>query len=132
MRKEKAAQVLQHQDGGEQTRLDSIDELPANDFITAFSLAQGTIAAILLRGRAGALTTCKIAEIVGQDPRDVTKRINRERHEGSPILSDTCGFWLASDSDELRQCAAGLHRRAGEIRQTARALERCAKGGPEK
>ena len=40
MRKEKAAQVLQHQDGGEQIKLAGFEELPTDDCITAFEAAQ--------------------------------------------------------------------------------------------
>lgn len=132
MRKEKAAQVLQHPDGGEQTRLDGFDELPVNDSITAFLPAQGSIAFLLPRGRAGALTTRELARITGRQPREITRAICFERRAGAPILSDpAAGFWLASDADELRRCAATLHRRAGQIHQTACALENFAKGGSE-
>ena len=130
MRKEKAAQVLQHQDGGEQTRLDGFDGLPDTDYIKAFAPMQGTIAALLPRGRAGAITTRELAKITGQPPREITKRVCFERRAGVPILSDPgAGFWLAEDADELRRCTAALHRRAGEIHRTARALERIVKGG---
>ena len=129
-RKEKAVQVLQHPDGGEQTRLDGFDELPVNDSITAFSPAQGSIAFLLPRGRAGALTTRDLARITGRQPREITRAICFERRAGAPILSDpAAGFWLAGDAKEARACAAALHRRAAQIHKTARALERCVKGG---
>ena len=128
-KKKKAVPVLQHQDGGEQTRLDGFDELPEDDFITAFSPLQGSIAAILSRGRAGALTTRELARITGRQPREITRAICFERRAGAPILSDpAAGFWLAGDRDEARRCAAALHRRASEVHKTARSLERIAGG----
>ncbi len=131
-RKEKAAQVLQHQDGGEQTRLDGFDELPDTDYIRGFEPAQGSIAFLLPRGRARAITTRELAKITGQPPREITKRVCFERRAGAPILSDPgAGFWLAADADELRRCTFALHRRAAEIHRTARALESILKGGRE-
>lgn len=130
MRAKKTAQVLQHPDGGEQMRMDGFSALPEIDFITTFSPAQGTIAALLKRDRGQALTTKELQRITGEPPRQITKRICFERRHGAPILSDpAAGFWLAADADELRRCTAALHRRAGEIRRTARALENFAKGG---
>ena len=127
-KQKKAAQVLEHQDGGEQTRLDGFDELPEIDFITSFSPMQGTIAALLPRSRGGALTTAQLCRITGLKPRAITLRICAERRAGAPILSDPgAGFWLAADAEELRRCTAQLHRRAGQIHKTARALEKCAK-----
>ena len=130
MRTEKAAPVDQTGSGGEQTRLEGFDELPENDCITAFSPAQGSVAALLPHDRAGALTTRDLARITGRRPREITRAICAERRNGAPILSDPgAGFWLASDADELRRCASGLHRRAGEVHATARALESILKGG---
>lgn len=128
-KKKKAVPVLQHQDGGEQTRLDGFDELPVDDFITEWTPAQGTVAALLRRDRTQALTTRELAKITGQAPREITRRICFERRNGAPIVSDPgAGFWLAADSDEARACAAALHRRASEVHKTARSLERIAGG----
>lgn len=129
-KKRKAAQVLQHPDGKEeQTQLDGFSELPIVDFITEWTPAQGSIAALLRRDRAQALTTRELAKITGQAPREITRRICFERRSGAPIVSDPgAGFWLAADSDEARACAAALHRRASEVHKTARSLERLAGG----
>ena len=128
-KKEKAAQVLQHPDGGEQTRLDGFDELPTVDCITMFSPAQGSIAAMLPRSRGSALTTAQLCRITGRKPREITRAICFERRAGAPILSDpAAGFWLAADADEVKRCASALHRRAGQIHKTARSLERIAGG----
>ena len=113
---------------GQQTVLPGF-ELSEFDFTTAFSPAQGSLAALLPRERAAALTTKQLAQLTGQTPREITRRICLERRAGAPILSDPgAGFWLAADADELWRCARALHRRAGEIHATARALEGIAKG----
>ena len=113
-KKKKAAPVLQHQDGGEQTRLEGFDELPETDYIINFEPMQGTIAAFLPRERAQAITARELCRITGQAPREITRRICAERRAGAPILSDPgAGFWLAADAEELRRCTAQLHRRAG-------------------
>ena len=94
-----------------------------------FEPAQGTTAALLLHGRDAALTVREIAQLTGMPLREITKAICRERRAGAPIVSDPgAGFWLAEDADELRRCVAALHRRAGEIHRTARALEKLVGG----
>lgn len=78
-KKEKAASVLQHQDGGEQTRLDGFDELLEKHFSTAFEAEQGSIAALLPHSRETALTSRELARITDQAPREITRRICAER-----------------------------------------------------
>jgi len=109
---------------GQQLRLGGFDNLSESNSITAFCPKQGSIAALLTKGRENALTTREISKISGLNPRDVTRAVCDERRNGAPILSDPgAGFWLAETAEELRRCVAALHRRAGEIRQTAEALE---------
>ena len=109
---------------GQQLRLGGFDNLSDSNFITAFCPKQGSIAALLSKGRGNALTTREISKISGLSPRDVTRAVYDERRHGAPILSDPgAGFWLAETAEELLRCVAALHRRAGEIRQTAEALE---------
>lgn len=98
--------------------------VPVDDYITSFQPKQGSIASVLLRGKENALTRTELSKITGMHWRKVTLSINRERKEGAPILSGTCGYWLAENQDELRRCVAKLHKRAGEIHKTARALEK--------
>lgn len=115
--------------GGQQTTLPGF-ELSENQYIIDFCAVQGSIAAILPHGRADAVTTRELAALLGLSAREVTRAICRERRAGAPILSDPgAGFWLAADTGELRRCANNLHKRAGEIHKTARALEKLAEGG---
>ena len=113
---------------GKQTLLPGI-RFSRTDCITDFKPAQGSVAALLLHGRNHALTTRELSRITGRNHRELTRAICAERRAGAPILSDPgAGFWLAESLDELRRCAASLHRRAGEINATARALEQITGG----
>ena len=100
----------------------------ADKYITAFEPVQGSIAAFLRRGRSSAITCRQLCDLTGLEPRQVTLRIMRERREGAPILSDTSGFWLAENAEEVARCVKRLHSRAGEIHRTARALALIARG----
>ena len=123
---EKAVPSSAHRgDGsGQQLRLGGFDNMSDSDFITAFCPKQGSVAALLSKGRDNALTTREISRISGINPRDVTRAICDERRHGAPILSDPAvGFWLASNVEELRRCITALNRRAGEILKTAQGME---------
>ena len=103
--------------------------VPADDYITAFTPAQGTIASLLRRGHENALTCREISELTGLNQRSVTMRVHQEREDGAPILSDSTGFWLAEDETDVMRCIISLHARAGAIHKTAMAMERAIKGG---
>lgn len=126
--KKEAAPVDQTESGRGQVVFDGFETLSGSEYITAFEPGQGTIAAVLLRGRENAMTTSELARITGQYPRKITVQIQRERLHGAPIMSDGTGFWIADNPEEVRRCAAALHARAGEIHKTARALEHIAGG----
>ena len=121
-KKRTAAPVCKTEDGEGQIVLEGF-ELPDSDFITSWKPKQGTIAFLLLPGRANALTASELARIVGVDRRKVTLEIMRERRNGSPIMSDGTGFWIAENREELVKCCLRLHSRANEIHRTARLME---------
>ncbi len=107
---------------GEQLRF------PGKEFtvtpVKDYNPKSGTIASLLKKGRENGITANQLAEMTGTEYRSITLRIQRERRNGAPILSDTThGYWLAESADELRRCASALHKRATEIRKTAKALE---------
>lgn len=109
---------------GQQLRLGGFDNLSDSNSITAFCPRQGSIAALLSKGRGNAITTREISRISGLSPREVTRCICDERRHGAPILSDPAtGFWLASNVEELRRCITALNRRACEILKTAQGME---------
>ena len=111
------------EDGSGQMSLTGIIR-PIQDYITAFTPEQGTIASILRRGRDNPTTCREISRITGLEQRQITKTIQRERQSGAPILSSPSGYWIAENEDELTRCIRALHARAEEIHRTARALER--------
>ena len=128
---EKAARtVAAVTDGNGQMSLEGV-RIPANDYITAFSPEQGTIASLLLRGRKNSISCRELSRITGLDRRQITRMIQQERLHGSPILSDTSGFWIAENEVEAERCIKSLHCRAGEIHRTARAIEDFIRSGGE-
>ena len=81
-------------------------------------------------GREHAKTGKDLAYMLNCDPRDISKRIEAERRQGKPICA-TCdgtqpGYYLAATADELQKYCDGLHKRAGEIYKTRRALLKTA------
>ena len=116
------------ENGSGQMSFDGV-RIPAQDYITAFEPAQGTIASVLHRGRGKALTCREISRMTGLTRRGITLQVNFERKHGAPILSDSSGFWIADNEAELMECIRRLHARAGEIHATARALERSIRSG---
>ena len=75
-----------------------------------------------------AITGRKLGEAMGIDTRTVQALIERERRSGALIIADSRrGYWLTTDPDEARDFAQRMKRRAKEIIQTARAIERSAR-----
>lgn len=81
---------------------------------------------LLAEGAENARTGKELARALNCDLRTVTEQIERERREGKPICANSCsetpGYYLAADSDELEQYCNRLHRRATELYKTQRAL----------
>ena len=122
----KAASGGQTGSGGGQMNISDVFDSPRINYSIPFEPGQGTIAELLHTGSQNAITAAQLAGITGQTARDVTRRIMYERRNGAPIMSCQGGFFLAETTDELRRCVAALHARAGQIHQTARALEETA------
>ena len=123
-KKEKAASVLQHQDGGEQTRLDGFDELPENHFITRQGTGQAiSIASLLLRGSANAVPLQHLQVLTGLDGRTIRRKIWKERQAGACVCEDNRrGYFLAETVAERDCCARSMEHRAAEIYRTAQAI----------
>ncbi len=112
-------------DSGKQMNIEGFSNLPLSDYTPN----KGTIASMLSHGRNNATTCRELSRLLDISPREVRRTIQRERRNGTPILSDSeCGYWLADSREELLRCVAALQLRAGEIHETARALERAANG----
>lgn len=83
-------------------------------------------------GRENAKTGKDLAYMLNCDPRQISQRIELERRAGKPICA-TCdgtqpGYYLAATADDLQEYCDKLHRRAGEIYKTRRALLKTADG----
>lgn len=92
------------------------------------------IAEYLSVGKENPRTARDLAKLCGCNVRDITERIERERRQGQPICA-TCdperpGYYLAESAEDLQRYCWKLHRRAGEIHKTRRALLKTAEKLP--
>lgn len=86
---------------------------------------------LLGHGQAAAVPLRYLVEITGWSGREIRRRIERERREGTPILCDNkAGYFLPASEQEVTDCVKSLRRRAGEIMKTARAIEQA--GGEQR
>lgn len=122
-KKRTAAPVCKTEDGEGQIVMEGF-ELPNSDFITSWKPKQGTIAFLLLRGMANAQTATELSAITGDDRRSITERIQRERLEGSPVLSCVNGYYLPESPEDLQRCVISLWSRIREQIATVKSLQR--------
>lgn len=71
-------------------------------------------------------TKKELADRMGVPQRTVEASVNEARHEGHPILSDSDGYRLTDDPEEVATMARRLHRRSTHVHETAQALEQTA------
>lgn len=80
----------------------------------------------LFKGRENARTGKELARLLDCNPRDISEGVERERRQGAPICAscdpETPGYYLAASAEDLEQYCRSLHKRAGEIHKTRRAL----------
>ncbi|MDE6881000.1 MAG: hypothetical protein K2P20_06530 [Oscillospiraceae bacterium] len=87
------------------------------------------IADLLHPGAENAIPRRDLMSLTGLSDRELRLKIEAGRRYGTPILSDcVSGYFLPGDQSELDRCVRSLRRRAGEIMETAAAIER---GGDE-
>jgi len=86
---------------------------------------------LLYEGAENARTAKELCCQLGIDEKDwriVSKAVERERREGKPICasssSDFPGYYKPANREELERYINRLHRRAGEIFKTRRALQK--------
>lgn len=86
---------------------------------------------LLSTGAENARTAKELCCQLGIDEKDwriVTRTIERERREGKPICasssSDSPGYYKPANREELTRYINRLHKRAGEIFKTRRALQK--------
>ena len=88
------------------------------------------LADYLFTGEENARTGRELAQQLNCDPREISQAIEAERRRGKPICA-TCnstqpGYYLASNPDDIQKYCDKLHKRAGEIYKTRRALLKTA------
>ena len=82
------------------------------------------IADLLHPGAGNAIPRRDLIALTGLSDRELRQMIAAERRKGTPILSDNIrGYFLPGDSAERDRCVRSLRRRAGEIMETAAAIE---------
>lgn len=103
---------------------------PANQFITAASEGQRSIAELLAVGAENGLTSRQLSQLTGLDTRTIQARISAERLSGVPICSDTLnGFYMPANDEEKARCIRSLRRRGVEILRVAAAMNRAPGDG---
>ena len=82
------------------------------------------VADLLLHGAENAIPRRDLMALTGMSDRELRLKIEVERRQGCPILSDNIhGYFLPGDKSERDRCVKSLRRRAGEIMETAAAIE---------
>lgn len=95
-----------------------------NDSTTSAADRQFQISELLHPGAENAVSRRDLMTLTGFSDRELRLRIEAERRRGCPILSDCVhGYFLPGDSAERDRCVRSLRRRAGEIMETANAIE---------
>ena len=95
-------------------------------FINQSNIKRRGIQAFLLEGEANALPMRELARLVGVSERQVRKIIERERRNGSMILSSDNGYFLPSPDCERYEICRYIHRadaRTVTNRNTIRAMK---------
>lgn len=79
-------------------------------FINQSNIKRRGVQAFLLEGEANAMPMCELARLVGVSERQVRKIIERERRNGSMILSSDNGYFLPSPDCERYEIRRYIHR----------------------
>ncbi len=79
-------------------------------FIDQSNIKRRGVQAFLLEGEANALPMRELARLVGVSERQARKIIERERRNGSMILSSDNGYFLPSPDCELYEIRRYIHR----------------------
>lgn len=79
-------------------------------FIDKSNINRRGVQAFLLEGEANALPMRELARLVGVSERQVRKIIERERRNGSMILSSDNGYFLPSPDGERYEIRRYIHR----------------------
>ena len=95
-----------------------------NDSTISAAGRQFQIADLLRPGAENAVSRRDLMALTGLRDRELRLLIETERRQGCPILSDCVGgYFLPGSQAERDRCVRSLRRRAGEIMETAAAIE---------
>lgn len=125
--KEKAAQVLQHQDGGEEMNSRQGVDILDLDFMANCSGGQAPLVwNILPCGAENAVRLQALADCLNTTPRTVRALVHAERAAGYPIISSTAfpGFFKPTNREEVARFCASMRSRAARTGEVAAALEK--------
>mgnify|MGYP004511168879 FL=1 len=95
-------------------------------FINQSNIKRRGVQAFLLEGEANALPMRELARLVGVSERQARKIIERERRNGSMILSSDNGYFLPSPDCERYEIRRYIHRADARMvtnRKTIRAMK---------
>ena len=95
-------------------------------FINQSNIKRRGVQAFLLEGEANALPMRELARLVGVSERQARKIIERERKNGSMILSSDNGYFLPSPDGERYEIRRYIHRADARMvtnRNTIRAMK---------
>lgn len=95
-------------------------------FINQSNIKRRGVQAFLLEGEANALPMRELARLVGVSERQARKIIERERRNGSMILSSDNGYFLPSPDCERYEICRYIHRADARMvtnRKTLRAMK---------
>ena len=95
-------------------------------FINQSNIKRRGVQAFLLEGEANALPMRELARLVGVSERQARKIIERERRNGSMILSSDNGYFLPSPDCERYEIRRYIHRADARMvtnRNTIRAMK---------
>ena len=96
----------------------------ANYHTTAAEGRQIKISDYLAHGAEHAVPRRHLRQMTGLSDRDLRRRNELERREGSAICSDNLtGYYLAADDEERKRFVNSMLHRAAEIARTAAAIE---------
>lgn len=96
---------------------------PTKDFTTSTGKVLH-VSDLLHPGAGNGIKLPELAALVGQDEREVRRRIQAERKAGKLILSDCLhGYFLPERPEDVQRFARSMGRRAAEIASIARAAE---------
>ena len=95
---------------------------PYHDFTTIPRRRQ--VASFLRVGRSRGIRRNDLANMMGLDERELRRQIQRERQQGTLIISDCHnGYFLPETTEEIRIFVAQMRHRAKEINAVTQAAE---------